>query len=183
MSIQDGSIDFPLSRPIKYKFDNATHEATHVILQEPGMEHCQFCDKIEQMITKAQMDYTEKIGIQQSEAGEVVKPFHEQVKEEEVNTEELAEALAVVLKDSNRVDYSKFNATFAKMACVINPKKSICLIDGRLAMNSTLWANLCPKDAKAIALRWAAFFVMPSEEGEKTSSEEQSESPTEPKAA
>jgi hypothetical protein len=183
MSIQDGSIEFPLTRPIKYKFDNETHEATHVILQEPGMEHCQFCDKIEQMITKAQMDYTEKIGMQQSEVGEVVKPFHEQVEEAEVKPEEMAEALAVVLKDSNRVDYSKFNITFAKMACVINPKKSICLIDGRLAMNSTLWANLCPKDAKAIALRWAAFFVMPSEEGGQTTSEQQSTSQKPPTEA
>jgi len=183
MSIQDGIFEFTLTRPIKYKFDSTSHDATHVKLQEPGMEHCQFCDKIEQMITKAQMDYTEKIGAQQSEVGETVKPFHEQAEEIEVKSEEMAEALAVVLKDSNRVDYSKFNATFAKMACVVNPKKSICLIDGRLAMNSTLWANLCPKDAKAIALRWAAFFVMPSEEGERTSSEEQSELPTEPMEA
>jgi hypothetical protein len=183
MSIQDGSIEFPLTRPIKYKFDNQTHEATHVKLQEPGMEHCQFCDKIEQMITKAQMDYTEKIGVQQSDVGDVVKPFHEQAAEEEVNTEDMAEALAVVLKDSNRVDYSKFNATFAKMACVNNPKKSICLIDGRLAMNSTLWANLCLKDAKAIALRWAAFFVMPSEEGGKNSSEQPSTSQPQPTEA
>jgi hypothetical protein len=179
MSIQDGSIEFPLTRPIKYKFDNETHDATHVILQEPGMEHCQFCDKIEQMITKAQMDFVQKSGERQSMVGEIAKPFQEQAEEIESKSEDMAEALAIMLKDSDRVDYSKFNTTFEKMACVINPRKSICLIDGRLAMNSTLWANLCPKDAKAMALRWTAFFAMPSEEGEKTTSEQPSESQTE----
>ena len=184
MSIQDGAIDFQLTRPLKYKFDGTTHEATHVKLQEPGMEHCSFCDKIEQMITKAQMDYTEKLGVQQGEAGEEIKPFHEQTtKESEISPEDMAAGLAVVLKNSDRVDYSKFNATFAKIACVINPRKSICLIDGRLAMNSTLWANLCLDDARAIALRWTSFIVMPSDEGEKESLDPQSELPTEPMVA
>jgi len=183
MSIQEGAFDFQLSRPLKYKFDGTTHEATYVKLQEPGMEHCTFCDKIEQMITKAQMDFVQKSGERESMVGEVAKPFQEQAEEIESKSEDMAEALAIMLKDSDRVDYSKFNATFEKMACVINPRKSICLIDGRLAMNSTLWATLCPKDAKAIALRWTAFFAMPSEGGAKISSDQPSELPTEPMVA
>jgi hypothetical protein len=183
MSIQDGSIEFQLTRPIKYKFDNTTHEATHVVLQEPGMEHIKFYDRIDQMITKAQMDYMQKLGERQSMVGEAVKPFQEQAKEIESQADDTYKALEIMLKDSDRVELSQFNSTFAKMACVINPSKSICLIDGRLAMNSTLWENLHPKDAKEMALRWASFFAMPLEEGGQTTSEQPSTSQPQPMEA
>jgi hypothetical protein len=183
MGIQDGSIDFQLTRPLKYKFDGGTHDATFVKLQEPGMEHIKFYDRLDQMISKAQMDWVEKAGGRQEAVGEIVKPFKDQAEEIEENADDAYTVLEMMLKDSDRIELSQFNSTFAKMACVLNPQKSICLIDGRLAMNDVLWRNLHPNDAKAMALRWASFFVMPLEEGGQTSSEMQSTSQQQPMEA
>jgi hypothetical protein len=190
MSIQDGSIEFPLTRPIKYKFDNETHEATHVILQEPGMEHIKFYSKLKQMLTRAQLELVKGLDPEsireaqdKAKAGENVESFDKEAQKIEDDSEQHYEFIKVLVAGSAVVDFTQFVSTFAKMACVINPRKSVCMIDGRLAMNDTLWNNLHPDDAIEMALRWASFFVMPSEEGGQTTSEQPSTSQQPPKEA
>ena len=71
-----------------------------------------------------------------------------------------------------------FIGTFEKM--ILKPaRKPIAKVNGEVVMTSTLWNNLNPEDAYNMALRWCAFFAMPSQEGTKITSEQPQESPTE----
>jgi hypothetical protein len=183
MSIKDGSIEFQLTKPFSYKFDNQSHEAVLIKLQEPGMEHIKFYSKLKQMLTRAQMECIKNLdpeslleAQEQAKAGENVESFDKQAKTIEDDSEQHYMTIRVMVEGSAVVDFTQFISTFAKMACVINPRKAVCMIDGRRAMNDTLWNDLCPDDAIEIALRWCSFFVMPSEGGAKTTSEEPSTS-------
>ena len=75
MGIKSGAYTFKLSKPIKYKFDNGTHEATEVVLQEPGMEHIKFYLRLRSMLTKSQLELAGKAGQLQEAIGEEVKPI------------------------------------------------------------------------------------------------------------
>jgi hypothetical protein len=187
MSIQDGSIDFQLTRPLKYKFDGGTHEATYVKLQEPGMEHSKFYRKLKQMFTQASTDYAERFPeikeASESAAGEDIKPLHEQKEKSEQVVDAEAAFVSGMLQMSNSIDYSHFCDVFEKMMCVRNPSKAICMIDGRYSMNDNLLKGVHPDDVEDMAVRWFIFFATPSEEGRKTSSEQPSTSQPQPMEA
>jgi hypothetical protein len=186
MSIQDGSIEFLLTKPFSYKFDNQTNEAVSITLQEPGMEHIKFYSKLKQMLTRAQMEWMKDIDTirdMQATAGEIVESFDKTAATIEEDSEQNYQGIKVMLEGSETVDFPQFISTFAKMACVINPRKAVCMIDGRRAMNETLWNDLCPDDAIEMALRWVSFFVMPSEGGAKNTSEQPQESASQPMEA
>jgi len=179
MGIKSGDFTFKLSRPLSYKFDNGIHEANHVILREPGMEHIKFYLRLKQMLTRAQLDLAEKAGAMEEQVGEVVKPFHEEADDIESQSDDVYNMYSVCIQGSESVDIYQFVNTFKKMCCTI-ARKGVCMVDGRLSIADSLWANLTPDDAFEMALRWCSFFAMPSIEGEKTISEPQPESPMEP---
>lgn len=179
MGIKSGDFVFDLSVPLKYAYDGSTHEAHTITLQEPSMEHNKFTSRLEQMISRAEIEAMTTFNQIQNSIGDVVKPFTDQVEKIESQFEQNYETLKLMIKTSEKVDAWDFLSTFEKMVCIPKPKKSICLIDGRAIMTSALWENLNPKDAKEMAYRWCAFFVMPSEEGLTKSSGQRSESHTE----
>jgi hypothetical protein len=142
------------------------------------------------MLTRAQLELVKGLDPEsireaqdKAKAGENVESFDKEAQKIEDDSEQHYEFIKVLVAGSAVVDFTQFVSTFAKMACVINPRKSVCMIDGRLAMNDTLWNNLHPDDAIEMALRWASFFVMPSEEGGQTTSEQPSTSQQPPKEA
>jgi DNA polymerase II small subunit/DNA polymerase delta subunit B len=152
------------------------------------MEHIKFYSKLKQMLSRAQADLIKDIDIEkilelQSKAGEVVESFEKTAQQIEDDSEKHHQSIKATVEGSMVIDLPQFVGTFAKMACFINPRKSVCMIDGRLAMNETLWNDLCPDDALEMAFRWVSFFVMPSEEGAKTTSEPQPESASPPMEA
>jgi hypothetical protein len=180
MSIQDGSFDFQLTKPLKY---SGTQEATFVKLQEPGMEHIKHYSKLKQMMTRAQMELARKASdLQdiQSNVGEIVESFDKQAEQIESEFDQNYQGIKLMIESAESVDFSEFVGTFEKMVCVSTPRKAICLVDGKITMNDVLWKNLRPDDAIEMALRWCAFFGMPSQEGEKTSSEPPSTSAPQP---
>jgi len=179
MSIKDGEFEFKLTRPLGYKFDGQSHEASHIVLREPSMEHVKFYLRLKQMLQRAQLELAQKAGKVQENIGEIVRPITEQAQQIEDDADQILELFKVSLETSDSVDIGQFIGTFESMACA-RAKRSVCMIDGRLAMNDALWQGLKPEDAYCMALRWCSFFGMPSKEGSKTTSGQQSESPTGP---
>ena len=107
--------------------------------------------------------------------GEIVKPLHEDVEAIESASEELDEAISLALQAADNIDIGDFIDTFRDMACM-KGRTSICMIDGRRAMTTALWAKLKPDDAFNMAVRWCSFFAMPFEKGATNTSDQQSES-------
>jgi hypothetical protein len=182
MGIREGEFTFKLSKPLKYQFDGSSHDADHIVLKEPGMEHLKFYLRLKQMLMRAQLELAEKAGKIQDSVGEIVKPFQDQVDEIESQSEEVYQMYSVCIQGAESVDIGNFIGTFEKMVCTV-ARKGVCMVDGRLSMVSSIWNNLTPDDAFEMALRWCAFFGTPSIEGEKNTSEPQPESPTERTAA
>ena len=183
MGIVNGQCDFMLSRPIKYSFEGSTHETKTIVLQENGMEHDTYTSQLEEMIMKSQIEVFEKRGGVQDSVGEVVQPLKDQVEQIEDAAEETAIQIYASIVASDSVHLHIFKNIFKKMACIPRPQKSICMIDGRAIMTEAIYNTMYPKDAQDMALRWCAFFVMPSEEGQKKESGQQPESHTEPTVA
>ena len=100
----------------------------------------------------------------------------------EQSIEDMASAFALMLNASS-VDIWDFVATFEQMVLTPVKTRAICKLDGQLNIslaNKPIWERIHPDDMLDMAMRWCAFFVMPSQEGQPTTSEMPSESPTEP---
>ena len=181
MGIPEGNFNFQLSRPIEYKFMGSSAETTSITLYEPGMEHLKFYPKLKQMLTRCSIEFQTKKETIEQMAGDVVKPLHEDTETIENDSEGLAEALAVMLNASESVDMVDFLQTFKKM--VLMPlegnARPICKVDDNCNMTEMIWSKLRPNDVEKMAVRWCAFFAMPSQEGEPTTSGPQLESVTE----
>jgi hypothetical protein len=182
MGIKEGTYDFTLSKPLSYKpFKGKDTETNLIVLNEPSMEHIKFYLRLKQMLTRSQMELAKQAGQLQDTIGEVVKPLQDQVDKIESETDQAFEMFSVCLQASESVDIGQFIGTFENMA-LTPAKKAICRVDGQVNMTSALWDNLQPEDAFNMAVRWCAFFAMPSLEGVNKESEKQPESPTEPTA-
>ena len=181
MGIKEGSFEFRLSKPLEYSMGGNRAEAEMVQLFEPTMEHSQYYLKLKQLLTRSQMDLAkqiENLDELRDSLGQQVKPFHEDVDKLESENDQMFEAFDAALNASESVDVSMFQKQFEKM--ILKPaKKPIAKVDGRVVMTSVLWSNLHPDDAWNMAVRWCVFFAMPSLEGTKKSSEQQSDSVTE----
>jgi len=186
MSIKDGEIEHELSRPLDYKFMGNSEVANHVVLKEPTMDHVKFYSKLKQMVVKAQLELAKNSGELKKMSdgiGEVVKPLDETAKTIEEEFEDTAAGLKFSLETSDKVDLSVFMETFKGMVLAPGAKKTICSVEGKVVMTDALWNKLKPDDAIEIAVRWCAFFAMPSDGGEKTTLEPESGSHTEPTEA
>ena len=133
MGIKSGDFTFKLRKPLKYKFDGDSHEADHVVLKEPGMEHLKFYLRLKQMLMRAQLELAGKASQLEEVAGEVSKPFKDQVDEIESQTEDVYQMYSVCIQRAESVDIGQFIGTFEKMVCLV-ARKGICMIDGRLSM-------------------------------------------------
>jgi len=182
MGIKSGDFEYDLKRPLDYKFEGNTETSNMVLLKEPGMEHIKFYLRLKQMITRSQMELATQAGelVKMQEAiGEVVKPISEDVDKIEDDAQEVYDVFLLGLEASEKVDMGTFIGTFEKMVTA-RAKKTICMVDNKVAMTGALWGNLHPDDALEMAVRWCAFFGTPSQEGQRTTSDQQSESHTEP---
>lgn len=180
MGIEDGTTTFQLSRPLEYKLNGATEYADHVVLKEPAMDHVQYYLKLKQMLMRAFVEYTkqsDELNELRSAIGHEVKPFQDNIEQIEAESDEMAAGIGLALQGSSVIDVGEFVVTFEKMAC-LKARKSVCMIDGQLAMTHALWNNLKPDDAFDMAVKWCSFFGMPSEGGDKISSGPRSVSPT-----
>lgn len=181
MGIEDGTIEFKLTRALEYSYNGGAQQADHVILREPGMDHVKHYLRLKQMLMRAQMELAKQAGeINQlrDSIGEEVKPLSDDVEAIEGQADDMAEAIGLALQAAESVDIAEFILTFEAMA-TMKARKPIALVDGHQAMTQSLWSNLKPDDAFAMAVRWCAFFGMPSAEGVKTISGRPSESHTE----
>lgn len=178
MGIEDGTTEFYLSRPIEYKSGGGSEHTSLIVLKEPCMDHVKHYLKLKSLIMRAQMELAKQAGEinkLRDSIGDVVKPITEEAEALEAQTDEMDEAISLSLQAADNVDIGEFIKTFEAMAC-LKGRKSICMIDGKQAMTTALWANLKPDDAFKMAVRWCAFFGMPSVGGAKTTSGQQSES-------
>lgn len=172
MGIEDGTTTFTLSRPIEYRVNGQPEFTDQILLKEPGMDHIKYYLKLKQMIMQAQFGMMKAAGdlnTIREQIGEEVKPFTEDVTALEAQTPEIEEGITLCMEASEKADLPGFVATFEAMAC-LKGRTSVCMIDGKQAMTAALWATLKPDDALKIAVRWCAFFVMPSAGGVKISS-------------
>jgi hypothetical protein len=183
MSLENGEVIYTFKRSKKPTYTDKTGqtvEAKFLELREPGMSHIgQYC-KIKQTINGLIMNLTEVSEKYQNlgdgfEAGTEVKKFHEQdVDEHEENAKQMAQMLEFAFGLSENANMDHFLNDFQKMACN-KRQSSICVVDNEQPMTETIWDKLHPQDAIDIALRWAAFFTMPSEFHQSIESEGQSE--------
>lgn len=182
MSIKDGTYKFKLSKELEYKFKGSTRKTDFVVLKEPVMGHIKFYSKLKQMVTRVQMELAEqysKLNKMREDIGDVVKPMNDTADRIEDEADDTFQALSLGMQSSEKVDLSVFIEIFRKM--ILSPaKKSICLVNGDVVMTDALWDKLEPDCALDMAVRWCAFFAMPSEGGRKTSYDQPSESHTEP---
>jgi hypothetical protein len=172
--IHDGTTDFQSEREVCYSSKGVDKYTTLFVLREPGMEHCKHAMRIKQMV----MQIFQETAAKHKKAGEFdisgeeVKPIEE---DHEQTSEETAEMLEMLFMMSEKVEVSEFLDCFRAMACM-RSSKPIVSLDGEQAMTDAIWQNLSLDDGYKMAVRWAAFFAMPSVDGQKKSSSKPSPS-------
>lgn len=177
MGIEDGTTEYKLKHQLEYRLKGQAEVAKFIVLKEPTMDHVKHYLKLKQMIMCAQMDLAKQaseINKLRDAMGTEVKPFSEDVQALESEADDMTEAISLSLQAAPNVDIGLFIETFEAMACM-KARRAICVIDDVVPMTSALWDNLNPNDAFDMAVRWCAFFAMPSQGGEKTTSGQQLE--------
>lgn len=165
--IHDGTTEFNSKHEVSYSAKGVTKETTFFVLREPGMDHYKFYMRIKQMFMQVFQEIGEKRKSGPEDiSGEEVKAIED---DHEQNSEEFAEMLEMLLLTSQKVDASDFLDTFRAMACA-RSNKPIVMVDGEQTMTDSIWSSMHPDDGYKMAIRWAAFFAMPSVDGLKTSS-------------
>ena len=171
--IHDGTTEFFSEHEVSYSCKGAAKETTAFVLREPGMDHYKHYMRIKQMFMQMFMEAGEKHKNKSADiSGEEVKAIEE---DHEQNSEEFAETLEMLLLTSEKIDASDFLDTFRSMACM-KAGKPIVMLDGEQSMTDSIWSTMHPDDGYKMAIRWAAFFAMPSADGQKTSSNKPSAS-------
>lgn len=166
--IHEGTTEFFSAREVSYSCKGVEKFTTSFVLREPGMEHCKFAMRIKQMImqvfqeTAAKHNKPDGLDI----SGEEVKPIEA---DHEQTSDETAEMLEMLFMMSEKVEASDFLDAFRAMACM-RSSKPVVTLDGEQAMTDSIWQNLSLDDGYKMACRWAAFFAMPSADGQKKSS-------------
>jgi hypothetical protein len=181
MGIIEGNTTYKLKRGLPYKSSGGSEVASMIELREPGQEHVKYYLRLKQMLTQSQMSLAKHAGMMQDAQqaiGDIVKPLKDRVEDLEAQAAEDQEGIALGLLSSD-IDISAWITAFKKMACS-HVRQSICVVDGKTPMTSALWDTLHPDDSFDMSVRWISFFGMPSEEGKKTSSDQQSDSLTAP---
>lgn len=180
--IYDGTTEFFSDRPVSYTAKGVVKETNAFTLCEPGMDHYKYYTRIKQMFMRVFKEMHEKRTggeiFGEDISGEELKGLDEN---HEQNSAEEAAALEMLLLVSEKVDVAEFIDAFRAMACM-NSRKAIVRLDGEQAMTDAIWSNMHPDDGYKMAVRWAAFFAMPSADGQKTMSNKPSASSGQPKA-
>lgn len=171
--IHEGTTDFSSDREVSYTSKGVERLTTSFVLREPGMDHYKHYMRIKQMFMQVFMEIGDKRKDGTADiSGEEVKAIEE---DHEQNSEEFAEMLETLLLTSEKVDASDFLDCFRSMACM-RSTKPVVMLDGEQSMTDAIWSGMHPDDAYKMAIRWAAFFAMPSADGQKTSSSKPSAS-------
>lgn len=178
MGIHNGTTDLTTKSPISYTDKGEVKETYSVVLQEPCMDHCKHSLKIKQMVMRVFMEVGRNRKEQDDVSGEEVKQLDEG---HEDSAEELASVLETLMLTSETVDVSDFFEAFRAMVCM-KARRPIIMLDGVQAMTDAIWQNVNPDDAYRMAIRWTAFFGMPSGDGQKTTSNKPSSSSGQPMA-
>lgn len=165
--IQEGKVEFFLTRGFDYTPGKGrTEQATHLVLQEHGMEHLGHWMQMRQMVTRAMTSMALKFKDQEVPedavvAGQEVKSIKDvDADDYGAESKQAAEAINMALMMADDVEASDFVEIFGKMVTT-NKGRSICLVDGAVPMTSSLWLKMKPEDAYNAAVMWAAFFAMP----------------------
>jgi len=180
MSLEEGKTVYLLSKQgkCKYMANGETKEAISIDLLEPAMSHMSQYARIKQTVNGLIMDMQKLAGELDPDAvvaGTEIKKMHE-VDESEFGTKsnQLAEMILFGFGKSDS-SLAHFVDDFRKMA-VNKGGRSICVVDGVQPMTDAIWNTLHPDDAIGMAVRWAAFFTMPSDFQEKAELGEGSDS-------
>lgn len=181
MSLEDGQKLYMLKKPLTYRVKGETKKAQFLELREPGMSHSRGYLKIKQMVTGLMMSSAKAfdgMGLDRDDiiSGTQVKKLHEvDAKKHEEESDQLAEMISYCFGLSSEISLANFVEEFEKIACR-SAQKSICVVDGETPMSPAIWEDLHPEDAEGAALKWAAFFTMPSDLKEAKGSGNASES-------
>jgi hypothetical protein len=181
MSIQDGTTTYRPTKVFKVACKGQMVDCDHIVLKEPKSEHAKHYLKLRQIIKKAEMDVAawaqKNFNVEQNEsdAGEVIQPFHsEHPESEEENNEALKkqiEMLQLAVEQSDRVDLGTFVELFGKMACS-NTTNAIAVCNGTERLKQSSWEKMCPDDQLEMAAHWCSFFVTPSGRGQNTTEQQ-----------
>lgn len=171
--IHDGTTEFFSKREVSYSCKGAIKQTTAFVLREPGMDHTKWSMRIKQMFMQMFMEAGEKHKDKEADiSGEEVRAIED---DHETQSEEFADTLEMLLLTSTKVDAYEFLECFRAMACA-RADKPIVMLDGEQAMTDSIWRTMHPDDGYKMAVRWAAFFAMPSADGQKTTSNKPSAS-------
>ena len=175
--------EYKLKHGLKYSFAGEKCVAEYVLLQEPDYTNPESYYKLQDTITLSQAKLLNSISKEQIESlQEEVQPgligeqkkFHEQ--DREFDIEEQIEGLKMGLRLAEKT--YEFIKTFKNMV-IKSRLRCPAIVDGQENMTDALFSKMHPRDLEGMALRWAAFFILASEDKERKSSEKVLESPTE----
>lgn len=172
--IHDGTTEFFSAHGVAYSSKGVSTETNLFVLREPGMDHFKHYMRIKQMFMQVFQEIGEKRKSTEPDdiSGEEVAAIEE---DHEQNSEEFAGVLEMLLLTSEKIGVPDFVEAFRAMACM-RANKPVVMLDGEQAMTDAIWMSMHPDDAYKMAIRWAAFFAMPSVDGLKTSSSKPSNS-------
>jgi len=174
--IHEGTTEFNSQHEVPYSRKGVTTETTLFVLREPGMDQFKHYMRIKQMLMQVLREIGEKRKGGDLEPEDISGEEVEAIElDHEESAEELAGALEMMLLASEKIGVSDFVETFRAMACM-RANKPVVMLDGDQAMTDAIWMAMHPDDAYKMAIRWAAFFAMPSVDGLKTSSNKPSDS-------
>lgn len=170
--IHNGTTEFISDNEVSYSAKGEQKLTSLFVLREPGMEHCKYAMRIKQMVMQIFKELSEKRGDAgvQDISGEEVKAIED---DHEESGDEIAEGFEAMFMMSERIEVSEFLECFRAMACM-RASKPVVMLDGEQAMTDAIWQHLSLNDGYKMAIRWTAFFAMPSADGQKKSSNKQS---------
>lgn len=176
--IHDGTTEFFSEHEVSYSCKGVAKKTNSFVLNEPGMDHYKHYMRIKQWFMQVFQEVGEKRkDLTDDISGDEVKAIEE---DHEQNSEEFAEMLEMLLLTSEKVEASEFLDCFRSMACM-NAGKPVVMLDGEQTMTDAIWRTMHPDDGYKMAIRWAAFFGMPSADGRKTTSNKPSASLGQPR--
>lgn len=171
--IHDGTTEFFSDHEVSYSCKGAIKQTTAFVLREPGMDHYKHYMRIKQQFMQMFMEAGERHKDKEADmSGEEVKAIED---DHDQRSEEFAATLEMLLLTSTKVEASDFLDCFRAMACM-KASKPVVMLDGEQSMTDAIWSTMHPDDGYKMAVRWAAFFAMPSADGQKTMSNKPSAS-------
>lgn len=193
MSIDTGTFDFTLTKPIKMAIDGHDQDVSVLTFHECGEGYDSYYFKLRKFINASNIvalelipkfkDARKDLGIDDENesdalaAGEEIKPFHKQDEETfDQKVDDLCASTKMFLGQGDELE--NLVKVFGDMVSFTNPKQPICTTSCGIRVQRAAWSRIKVEDKIDMAVKYCAFFGIGLAKPESNQSDKISEFPT-----